>query len=157
MAKPASANRPQPAETLPAVVVETPPAILPGELAPPPFWCSWETKSPEGKKLLVQCLSGVQLQGSELLDKELPIANVCFVAGESTDDVSGEIETYVRTVLVLENGSLISFGSSLVAKHLGWIMSPNLYGKPPWNPPLKVVVSAFRTGNKRTAYRVDVA
>lgn len=115
-------------------------------------WASFPTSTTAGKSLLMGALEG----DSELLDKHIgqviEVRDLVLHTREVVDD--DEVKIALRGVLVLADGTCIGTWSSGALRCLREIMDPTMYGRPTWNPPLRLRVIQRGLANGMRTYRL---
>jgi len=110
------------------------------------MWASFDLATLAGKAQLMQALEG----DSELLDKHIgtviEVADIVLQTREVVDE--GEVRLALRGVLVTAEGTCIGTWSGGAMRCLRTIMAPQMWGRPPWRPPLRlrVVQKALQNG-----------
>ena len=101
----------------------------------------------ESRKVLYAAMMGESQKADGFLNQPLMIRDVVLSPASSTDAETGEIQTWVRCVLILADGSRIAFGSLGVLKSLAFYSM--CYSPPPWNPPVELVLKSTPIGKNR--------
>lgn len=114
----------------------------------PKFWTSLDTGTNEGKKKALKALGNSDFPASYMRDVPFLVQDVLAHEVQVANRETGEITQAVRCVLISPDGKTVSFVSAGVLGSLRNIMQ--LFGKPPWDPPLKLAV---RDVNTRSGYR----
>jgi hypothetical protein len=113
-------------------------------------YTSIQTDTPEGKMLFLKAATGEpDYSGDDLMNKPFPAENL-FVARIPLQQEDGSMVEADRIVLISPEGETAAFVSKGVKTSLSYIMSPMMYGKPPFNPPIWVQTARVQT---RTGYK----
>lgn len=112
------------------------------------FWTSLDTSTIEGKKKALRALGNSDFPASYMRDMPFHTTDVLVHEVQVANRETGEITQAVRCVLISSDGKTISFVSNGVLGSLRNIIQ--LFGRPPWDPPLKLFV---RDVNTRGGYR----
>jgi Phage Single-stranded DNA-binding protein len=116
------------------------------------FWASFPAKTAEDKTMLQKVLNGQHTAISDMLGKEIAVKHVCVKTVELTNEETGEVADATRLVLIGPDDEMYACTSDYAWTTLREIMSPLLYGPPPWDPALLLVCEQHRSGRKRTFY-----
>jgi hypothetical protein len=145
-------------ENLP-IVVEQHQNLL-AKYAPPAdgasvsYWTTIDSGPVENKQLLGRCWQTADVKGEDIIGQQIRLWQVMMHSIDLEDPDTGETADAVRTVLIDEARKTYGFVSVGVAKSLGMITS--LWGLPPWQPPLVVVVRQKSTRKGRRLYVLEV-
>lgn len=91
-----------------------------------------DLETPESRKLLHDALLDESDTSAKYLNTDLAMIGYTMLPASRV--VDGELQEWVRTVIHLDGGGRVSFGSRGVIKSLQIISQ--LDRQPPWNPPL---------------------
>ena len=108
----------------------------------------------EGRKQLYNLIAGPSLAASDLIGQELAAIGYIVHDQEGEDEETGEVINYARTLILLEGGTHVSFGSKVIPHQLRNL--EDCVGSAPWNPPVKVVVEELWSKKKRRYYSLRV-
>lgn len=89
-----------------------------------------------------------------LEEKPQEIENVILHDVEVVDTETGEITEAVRTVLITPKGEAFAAVSQGVINSLQMICNPNVFGPPPWSPPIKLEMIRVKTKKNFYAKRL---
>ena len=81
----------------------------------------------------------------ELIGKPQKISDVIVRDFDIVDDDTGEITPAIRIVLVTPNGKAYTTVSMGVFDDLTLLTSPEMYGIPPWSPPVELEIVKRKT------------
>lgn len=118
------------------------------------FWASFPVKTDEDRTTLQNVLQGQHTALADMLGKPIACVHVCVKEVDLENEETGEVVTSPRLVLIDSSGKMYSATSEYAWKSLREIMSPLLYGPPPWNPPLMLEVSMHNSGRKRRFFTI---
>lgn len=108
---------------------------------------SLDMTKPGDKKLLMGAMMGECQKAEDHINSEMLVTDVVLCPASSTDPNTGDLDTWTRCVLLLADGSRVSFGSAGILKSL-WLYSL-CYTKPPWIPPAKMRLKSTAVGKNR--------
>jgi hypothetical protein len=91
-----------------------------------------------GRENLAKALSYENPKLDEVINTEIGIMDIVMRDVESTDEETGEVEVYSGTTLICDGDRYYFTGSNGVKRSL--FLATLYRGKPPWNPPLRVLV-----------------
>ena len=101
----------------------------------------------EDRKILYSAMMGESQKADAFINQPLLVRDVVLSPASSTDAETGEIQSWVRTVLVLADGSRIAFGSLGILKSLAFYSM--CYSPPPWIPAVELVLKSTPIGKNR--------
>jgi hypothetical protein len=109
---------------------------------------SVDTDSAEGRRAIYNAKRRTCKSGKEFINMRMDIAHFVMHRAGAEDKESGEYQTWIRTVLILADGTMVEFGSQGVVASLADLC--RYFRNPPWSPPLAVILkSEQRSGNKQ--------
>lgn len=111
-----------------------------------------------GAEKLAKALSYDNPTLDKVINTELQIEDIVVRDMGGVNDKTGEVETYKAIVLVCADGRCFFTGANGVRRSL--FLASISRGKPPWHPPLRVIVRqrSFkgRDGNPARSYSFEV-
>jgi hypothetical protein len=121
-----------------------------------PFWCSWVPKDMKDKVRLLKAMHGTVAQLADNIGKPITVRHVLAQAIDLVDEVTGECVPSIRIVLIGPDDESYSCVSEYAWKSLQSIGSPNLFGPPPWEPPLTLKCMRYTSSRKRSYFNLEV-
>lgn len=115
---------------------------------------SLDLRSPEGKLAAFRAISGQDFRADEVMGEWFPIADWLNVDAARVDPDTGELQHFVRTVLIGEDGTRFSCGSDWVLSSL--IAIESFFGKAPWHPAMQMRFVQQKSRMGRTFTQLDV-
>lgn len=103
---------------------------------------TWNARADEGIKI------------GNMIGKDIDIANLVLYPATVVDVISGEVKKFVRIAIVNPDGQTFVGGSEGILKDLAALSS--IFGRPPYNPPLRVQPIQVSTASGRRLYRLKV-
>lgn len=133
------------------------PPHLPAALAQlsgqsPTAWSSLNLSDPRERRLYIKAALSPDVEIGPEGAGPLNLHNVYADECELADKETGELDTVFRIVLIDDMGKTYQTFSEYARKSLAVLI--NAYGKPPFNPPIRVRVEARKSANKRTFYQI---
>lgn len=119
-----------------------------------PYYTSLDLEKHDNKKLVMRCLGECDERLKQCINAQIEVANIFAHMVDITDDESGEISAQPRIVLINPDGytwECVSNGIQRDISALVW-----LYGKPPWNPPLKVIPRLIDLKSGRNMLKLEL-
>lgn len=110
----------------------------------------WSSFPPDEAGKVIGLVQGKATPLSELIGKEIAVRHIVAHRVELVDEDTGEISTGDRIVLVDSAGQAYGSVSDGIRRSLSLIMQ--VYGKPPWTPPLRLSVDQLNTRKGRRTY-----
>lgn len=115
------------------------------------FWSSIVLDSHEQRQKLFEALHGQNDSFEASLGEPLAITDVVLAERDRQDPATGELQRWVRIVILCDDGKILAGGSAGVRQSLGTLFG--LYGNPPWKPPVVVKIKSRPIdGGKRFFY-----
>lgn len=108
---------------------------------------SIDLSKPEGKRQYYKAMMGESMKADKFINQTLKIVNVIIAPAQAWDTETGKLDRWARTVVILENGECISFGSLGVVKSLA--LYCDCFSAPPWNPPAEFLLRSTPIGKNR--------
>lgn len=121
---------------------------------PVPVWTSLDKSKPEDKAMILRAARGVDMRAEDLGKEAFSIVHI-LAQRVSIAQKDGTFNDAVRVVLISPEKKTLGFVSEGIRKDLGLIMQ--LYGKPPYSPPIKVKVVPVRTRQGFRMYSLEIA
>lgn len=118
----------------------------------PRIWTSIDRKDDSGKALYLKCKGNADRDPAWMEQNMFSIQHVLLQHILLTNKETGEINPATRTVLIDPNGQTVAFVSDGIVEAIVDLCSPDMYGKPPWSPPLRMKLKVFLTASKRRRY-----
>ena len=115
--------------------------------AGPVFWSGIDTSTPHGKMLVMKGMGEPDQRKEDVINSVLEVANVLCHPASKTDERTGEVSEFIRTVLFTKDNLTVAFGGEGIFKSAALLCQ--LWGEPPWSPPLRVRVKQVKTGAGR--------
>jgi hypothetical protein len=115
---------------------------------------SIDTDSPEGRRAIYNAKRMPCISGKEYINRTLNICHFVMHRAGTTDEESGEQQHWIRTVLILDTGEMVEFGSQGIVASLADLC--RYYRNPPWNPPLSVLLKSEPRGQGKTWYSLQI-
>lgn len=112
-----------------------------------------DTKDPAWKSTVMRAKNETTDQGLDCLNQEIALSGVMMHRAGKVNGDTGELKEWVRTVLFLEGGRTVSFGSEGIFQSVRDLAT--LFGDPPWKPAIKVRVKARPLDNGRHWYYLE--
>jgi hypothetical protein len=116
---------------------------------------TFDTTTPEGKKLAYNCVQYHDAPALDMLNKEFGLANVLIHSVSFVSDETGESVQEFRTVMIDHQGKTIGCVSRGILRSLAAIEA--IFGPPPWNPPIFVEIRQQQGRSARRYYTLRVA
>lgn len=104
------------------------------------------------KIVAYRAVTGQEHRAEDVLGQIFQVKHWLMHDVEKANDQTGEIEKWVRTVLVCEDGTRVSCGSSGVLSSIMSLSSPSFFGPAPWAPALALSIDKARSRNSRDYY-----
>lgn len=123
-----------------------------GKLA---FWSSLPTTNRQDKALILAALQDSDERLDALIGKGWMTKNLLAHPVAVTDEETGEILMAVRLVLIAPDGQTAACCSAGAVRSATAIIQ--LYGQPPWDPPLYLTVKQVTTRKGRRTFVLGVA
>jgi hypothetical protein len=123
---------------------------------PAPFWCSWRTSTAVDKARLLKAMHGKVDSLADILDETIEVRHVLTQRIEVVSQETGEVVPSIRIVLIGPKDELYGCVSEYAWKSLQSIGSPQLFGPPPWEPPLRLKCVQYTSSRKRKFYNLEV-
>lgn len=108
-------------------------------------FCSMRIESKEDKIKFYNAISNTENQLQDYVNKEIVIKDIYAETASSIKPETGELQEFVRIVIISPNGTSYATGSSGVFSSLKRLIA--LFGAPTWDEGLKVVVKQKKTKN----------
>jgi Phage Single-stranded DNA-binding protein len=115
---------------------------------------SIDTDSPEGRRAIYNAKRSKCQSGKDYINRTLNICHFVMHRAGTVDEESGEPQHWIRTVLILDTGEMVEFGSQGIVASLADLC--RYYRNPPWNPPLSVFLKAEPRGQGKTWYSLQI-
>lgn len=129
-------------------------AVLQGNHpAQPRRYCSLVPKTDAQRAAYIQALEGEGVSFDQCLNTELAITDVAFVRRTLADKATGEIYDSLATVLFTADGKHFGGSSGPVGRATAALT--DLFGLPPWNPPVVVKIRAVTKGPEQRLFFLD--
>lgn len=129
---------------------------LGGAGAVAPYWCSWRATTDADKQKLLHALHGKVESLAEKLGEPIEVTDVLTQRIDVINEATGEVVPSIRLVLIGPDGSMYSCVSEYAWSALQAIASPQLYGPPTWNPPIRLKLVQNTSTRKRKFYTLQV-
>jgi hypothetical protein len=138
-----------------AIAPATNPDVEFGFGTPAMLWTSIDDTTPEGKALILRAASDKgNVDPDNLIANPFPVQHVLAQKVHLVASDTGELVQANRVALIAANGDIVSFVSQGIINSLGLIF--RLYGKPPFDPVLKIRLRRIKTRRGFTTYNLDV-
>jgi hypothetical protein len=128
--------------------------LLGTENKPQRFWTSADTSDPKWKAAVFKALQGQDHKAQDVAGKIYLTANIVAQDVQVVDANSGEVKQLTRCVLLDPDGRSVGFCSEGVRNSLRFLMG--LYGKPPWEPGLPLVLKIEKARGVGHYYVLDI-
>lgn len=115
---------------------------------------SYNPADQDQRKLAVRAALNQDVRAEDVLGKTLNAVHWVTMDASRTNPDTGEVEEFVRTVLVEDTGNRVSAGSDWIIASIMVIES--LIGPAPWNPPLAMRIVAGKSRQGHTFYSLDL-
>lgn len=111
------------------------------------IFSSVNVENEKDKKNLFNALESCDLLLNDCVDTEIELKDI-YVEAREVKDENGNFKTKYRTILFDSKGQTYATGSYGIFNILKKIIA--IYGKPTWNPAIKVKVAKRPIGNGKT-------
>jgi hypothetical protein len=102
------------------------------------------------RRRVIDLLEGECLEGGSMIGSTMEVSDYIIHEVTKTDEETGEVVTFPRSIFIQPDGTAVSFGSDGVLKSLArlcWMRGTT----PPFNPPIKVkITQRALKGGRRT-------
>ena len=116
------------------------------------FITSLNLDLPESREMIYKARYGDIPDSKDFINVEFELADYIMHPATRTDERTGEVQAWIRAVLINKDGEMISCGSWGVVDSLRDLSQ--LFSPPPWNPPIKVRLMARSIGNGRSFHYI---
>lgn len=116
---------------------------------------SYNPADPEQRKLALRAALNQDVRAEDVIGKVFQVQHWLTTDASRTNPDTGEVEEFVRTVLIDENGTRVSAGSEWLIASIMVIES--MVGPAPWNPPLALKIVEGKSRQGYTFYSLDLA
>lgn len=97
---------------------------------------------------------GPSIDGAAILGQPIEAVGYIVHPAESSDEDTGEIRTYLRTVILTAQGGRVAVGSDVIPRRLRDV---ERYLRPaPWQPPLTLIIKDKKGKRGRTYFTLEV-
>lgn len=114
-----------------------------------------DVSTPAGKALVFNAMQGQDIKLAELIGLEINCENFVVAPVRLVNPDTGEETIQPRTVLITDKKERISCVSEGVVGSLRSICQ--VYGNPPWTPPLSLVARENKSNVGRKYYTLEIA
>lgn len=118
------------------------------------YWSSLDMTNLEDKRLLMKAVGRSTHEIEKLAGAPFTTRHVFVHQVEIENEATGELVQTARTVLISPNGETLAFCSAGILRWIGWVA--DVWGRPPWSPPLGLAVRQVRTRKGFRTYEIDV-
>lgn len=123
-------------------------------LRAPKYWTSLDLETDEGKRDFIRAKGEDGLDFDKVKGTTVAIRDILCHEAETANKETGEVTYWIRNVLILEDGTLVSGGSQGIRNSLADMIA--VYGNPPWKPAIKVAVKERKTASKRKMHYLEI-
>lgn len=118
------------------------------------YWTTLPTVTEADKSYLLRALQSSDRRGEDVIGKEFTLEHLICQEVDMEDPDTGETQRAIRSVLIAHDKERIAFVSTGIFRSLKAIAQ--IFGPPPWLPPLRVAVTQQRTRRKFLLYQLVV-
>lgn len=118
------------------------------------FWANWRLENEDDAIRVVKCFNDTPVAVGSILNVPIRVTHVLVHMVQILNEESGELMDCHRAVLVLLDGSVVSFVSASILKSLSLVCM--VKGKGPWPQGLHLRVRQADTKSKRRIYQIDL-
>jgi hypothetical protein len=139
-------------------LVPTPPGMPAPVLDPRarhvPYWCGWDASTRLGKAMVLNAINGDGVKARDVLGEPVSVVNAFICQLLRVDEDTGEETLSWKMVLVDNTGRMVTTWSGRAMDFLAAALIQ--YGDCPWNPPIPVLITEYKTDKGRHAYRFTI-
>ena len=99
------------------------------------FWTSLDFNNNDELVHLFRMRQSSDKTFKDCANMALEMVHILRHWAEGTDDATGEVRKYIRTVFLTKEGDVVSAGSIGIERDIETLFALGVF--PPWNPPLK--------------------
>lgn len=123
---------------------------LPGSL-----WTSFVKGDRSQMLVMGKALTNPDVELAEYIDKPIQLVHLLLHKCNTVNKQTGEIEEFVRSVLIDADGVSYATGSDVVSRTLAQFVA--MFGLPPYNPPLPVKVLKVKSSSVGHYFKLVLA
>lgn len=112
-----------------------------------PFYCSFDFKKPETEAMLFRVAQGSDENIMAMINMQIEIEHVYMAHASKINPETGELNEFIRIVLISPEGIAYQCFSQGVRKSIALLAATR--GLPPFRPPVRVVVKLQQLGTGR--------
>lgn len=116
------------------------------------YWCSIPADTVEGKMLRYAARQGKAEQAADAVNREIVVTDLLLHGVTMTSD-SGEVKDLTRSVMVLDDGTMVGSCSTGIVGCLKTACAE--FGLPPWRPGLRFKVIRIPLKQNQQTYKLE--